>query len=91
MSSVVLDQSNAMGRLVAAGRMLAGLDQVGLAALAGVSASTISNIERGQESREDTLKAIRKALRSCGVVNSHDKTNGSILLSLSYDEPDEED
>ena len=43
-----LDPLIARGRSVAAGRMLAGVDQEHLAVEAGVSASTISKIELGR-------------------------------------------
>jgi transcriptional regulator with XRE-family HTH domain len=39
----------ARGRVIAAARMLAGLDQHQLAAAAGLSASTISKIEQGRK------------------------------------------
>ncbi|MBD0273950.1 MAG: helix-turn-helix transcriptional regulator, partial [Acetobacteraceae bacterium] len=38
----------ARGRVIAAARMLAGLDQLQLAAAAGLSPSTISKIEQGR-------------------------------------------
>ena len=45
----------ARGRVVAAARMLAGLDQHQLAAAAGLSPSTISKIEQGRKNvRQDT-------------------------------------
>ncbi len=80
-----------LGRMIAAGRMLAGLDQAALADAAGVSASTISNVERGSDAREDTIKSIRKALRRTGVTVTIDKSNGIAIAAIRFDEPDEED
>lgn len=78
----------ATGRAFAAARMLAGFDQAELAELAGFSGSTISNVESGRDAREDTLKAIRKALRRAGVTVTNDKLNGLAVVALRYDEPD---
>lgn len=86
-----LDAAQAKGRMIAAGRMLAGLDQTDLAAASGVSASTISNVERGRiEARSATLKAIRKALRENGVTLTNDPTNFHISVGTTY-EPTEDD
>ncbi|MDE1173665.1 MAG: helix-turn-helix domain-containing protein [Parvibaculaceae bacterium] len=80
-----------LGRMIAAGRMLAGLDQAALADAAGVSASTISNVERGSDARENTIISIRKALRRTGVTMTIDKSNGIAIAAIRFDEPDEED
>lgn len=64
---IAIPEDQMFGRFIAAGRMLAGLDQGQLAALAGVSASTISNIEHGRSSTPSSVKAIRQALRGKGV------------------------
>ena len=45
---MTLKAHTAQDRVIAAGWMLAGLDQAGLAEAAGLSASTVSNIERGR-------------------------------------------
>ena len=50
----------ARGRVIAAGRMLAGLDQAGLAAAAGVSASTVSKVERGRADVRDIVLDLRE-------------------------------
>jgi transcriptional regulator with XRE-family HTH domain len=77
------EQSNA--RMIAAGRMLAGLDQRGLAHASKVSASTISNIETGKtKASRDHLIAIQEALRMNGVTLTNDTDNGRILLSITY-------
>jgi transcriptional regulator with XRE-family HTH domain len=77
--------------MVAAGRMLAGLDQAGLAEAAGVSASTISNVERGSDARDETIRAIRKALRRSGVTIAIDRQNGLALTAMRFDEPENDD
>lgn len=79
------------GRMVAAGRMLAGLDQAGLAEAAGVSPSTISNVERGSDARDETIRAIRKALRRSGVTIAIDRQNGLALTAMRFDEPENDD
>jgi transcriptional regulator with XRE-family HTH domain len=88
-----LGSREATGRMIAAARMLAGWDQATLGSEAGCSASTVSNVERGSETRDETLKSIRRALRNRGVSMSIDKTNGQILLALifSENEDDEDD
>lgn len=75
----------ARGRVIAAGRMLAGLDQAGLAAAAGVSASTVSKVERGRANvREDTLEAIRQALGRFGVDLTQNGRTGLHAAGTSY-------
>ena len=86
-----IDGAAVTGRMVAAGRMLAGLDQADLAYAAGVSASTISNVERGSDAREETLRAIRKALRHNGITISIDRQNGLALAAIRFDEPESDD
>lgn len=88
-----LSNSQALGRTYAAARMMAGLDQAALAAAAGVSAATVSNVERGRDSRPDTLKAIRRALVQEGVLVGFSKNNGlaSVTISFAADEGDEEE
>lgn len=75
----------ARGRVIAAGRMLAGLDQAGLAAAAGLSASTVSNVERGQVNvRDETLDAITRALRRMGVDLTQNSQTGLHAAGTSY-------
>jgi transcriptional regulator with XRE-family HTH domain len=64
--------------------MLAGLDQAGMAAAAGLSAGTISNVERGRDSRPETLKAIRSALSREGVLVAFNRNLGLASLSISF-------
>ncbi len=66
----------ARGRVIAAARMLAGLDQHQLAAAAGLSPSTISKIEQGRKNvRQDTLKAVSRALENLGIdLTQNDRT-----------------
>lgn len=88
---MILDETAANGRLIAAGRMFAGLDQSDLASAAGVSPATISNVERGNEARPDTIKAISRALKDCGVSILLDKKNGMAFASIHFEEPDDDD
>ena len=87
-----LSNAQALGRTYAAARMMAGLDQAGLALGAGVSAGTISNVERGRDSRPDTLSAIRRALSREGVLIGFSRNNGlaSVMISFAVDEGEEE-
>jgi transcriptional regulator with XRE-family HTH domain len=81
----------ALGRTYAAARMLAGLDQATLAARAGLSAATVSNVERGRESKADTLKAIRRALSKEGVLVCFSRNNGLANVSISFASDEEEE
>lgn len=87
-----LSNTEAIGRTYAAARMMAGLDQSALATSAGLSASTISNVERGRDSKKDTLRAIRRALSREGVLIAFSPNNGlaSVLISFAADEGEEE-
>jgi transcriptional regulator with XRE-family HTH domain len=87
-----LTNAEARGRTYAAARMMAGLDQASVAAAAGVSAATVSNVERGREGRPDTIKAIKKALARQGVLVSFSSNNGlaSVAISFAADEEEEE-
>jgi transcriptional regulator with XRE-family HTH domain len=86
-----LSSAEALGRAVAAGRMLLGLDQAQLATEAGVSAATVSNVERGNDARPDTMKALRKALRQGGVTLCFDAKNGHASATIAFEEPEDED
>ncbi len=88
---LLIHQVEAYGRMIAAGRMLAGLDQAQLAEAAGISAATVSNVERGNDAREDTRKAIRRALKKGGVSICFDTVNGLISTAITFEEPDEEE
>lgn len=87
-----LSDSQALGRTYAAARMMAGLDQATLAASSGVSAGTISNVERGRDSKPETLKAIRRTLAREGVLVAFSRNNGlaSVAISFAADEGEEE-
>lgn len=87
-----LSNTQALGRTYAAARMMAGLDQGALAAQAGLSPGTISNVERGRDSRPDTLKAIRIALNREGVLIAFSRNNGLATVSIAFatDDSDEE-
>ena len=75
----------ARGRVVAAARMLAGLDQLQLAAAAGLSPSTISKIEQGRKNvRQDTLRAVAQALEALGVDLTQNSRTGHHAVGTSY-------
>lgn len=75
----------ARGRVVAAARMLAGLDQIQLAAAAGLSPSTISKIEQGRRNvRQETLRAVSQALESSGVDLTQNSRTGHHAVGTSY-------
>ena len=75
----------ARGRVIAAGRMLAGLDQEQLAARAGVSPSSVSKIEQGRRNvREATLRAVSQALEQQGVDLTHNGRTGHHAVGTSY-------
>lgn len=81
----------ALGRAVSAARMLAGWDQATLAAAAGVSGSTISNVERGSDARESTIRSVRRALRKGGITLHIDKTNGTAVIVTNFEQHDDDD
>jgi transcriptional regulator with XRE-family HTH domain len=86
-----LSNSSALGRTYAAARMMAGLDQAALAERAGISAGTVSNVERGRDSKADTLKAIRRALSREGVLIAFSRNNGLATVSIAFASDDEEE
>jgi transcriptional regulator with XRE-family HTH domain len=79
---IALSNDAAYGRFIQAARVLAGLDQTELGALAGVSGSTISNIETGRNSTVTTRKAVRTALHKKGVNLSFG--NDQINLGIAF-------
>lgn len=87
-----MSNSEALGRTYAAARMMAGLDQAGLANAAGLSSGTISNVERGRDSRRDTLRAIKRALSREGVLVAFSSNNGlaSVSIAFAADEGEED-
>jgi transcriptional regulator with XRE-family HTH domain len=72
--------------------MMAGLDQAALALSAGLSAGSVSNVERGRDARPETLRALRQALSRDGVLIAFSRNNGlaSVTISFAADEEDEE-
>ena len=75
----------ARGRVIAAARMLAGLDQLQLATAAGLSPSTVSKIEQGRKNvREDTLRAVSQALEQFGVDLTQNRRTGHHAVGTSY-------
>lgn len=75
----------ARGRVIAAGRMLAGLDQEQLAAEAGVAPSTVSKVEQGRKNvRAATLRAVRDALERRGVDLTQNSRTGHHAVGTSY-------
>lgn len=86
-----LSNTEAIGRTYAAARMMAGLDQAALATSAGLSASTVSNVERGKDSKKETLRAIRRALSREGVLIGFSSNNGIASVSISFAADEGED
>jgi transcriptional regulator with XRE-family HTH domain len=75
----------ARGRVIAAARMLAGLDQHEFAAAAGLSPSTISKIEGGRKNvRQQTLRAVGEALERLGVDVTQNGRTGHHAAGTSY-------
>ncbi len=75
----------ARGRVVAAARMLAGLDQHQLAAAAGLSPSTISKLEQGRKNvRQGTFRAVSQALEQLGVDLTQNTRTGHHSVGTSY-------
>lgn len=60
-------------------------------AASGLSAGTVSNVERGRDSKADTLKAIRRALTKEGVLVAFSRNNGLASVSISFATDDEEE
>ena len=87
-----LSNTEALGRTYAAARMMAGLDQATLAIDSGLSSGTISNVERGRDSKDSTLKLIRKSLGRRGVVVTFNRSQGiaSVIISFAEDDSDED-
>ena len=65
--------------------MLAGLDQLQLAAEAGLSPSTISKIEQGRRDvRRETFRAVSEALERLGVDLTQNGRTGHHAVGTSY-------
>ena len=80
-----LDPIIARGRVIAAGRMLTGLDQEQLAAEARLSPSTISKIELGKRNvRPDILRAVVQTLDRLGVDVTQNGRTGHHAVGTSY-------
>ena len=80
-----LDPIVARGRVIAAGRMLTGLDQEQLAAEAGLSSSTVSKIELGKRNvRPDTLRSVVQALDRLGVDVTQNGRTGHHAAGTSF-------
>jgi transcriptional regulator with XRE-family HTH domain len=86
-----LSNTEALGRTYAAARMLAGLDQLALAQAAGLSAATISNVERGRDTKPETVRAIRRALGKEGVLIAFSRNNGLATVTIAFATAEEED
>lgn len=88
---MVLSDAEANGRLIAAARVLAGIDQATLADASGVSASTISNVERGRnDARRSTIQNIRRTLgERYGISLSIDNVNHRIAVATYFEPRDE--
>ena len=80
-----LDPLVARGRVIAAGRMLAGVDQEQLALEAGLSASSVSKIELGRRNvRVETLHAVIQALDRLGIDVIQNGRTGHHAAATSY-------
>jgi transcriptional regulator with XRE-family HTH domain len=79
---ISIPMNQAQGRAIAAARILVGLDQAQLASLAGLSASTVSNVEKGRVATADSVKALRRALRAQGanLIFGNDQAGASIAF-----------
>jgi transcriptional regulator with XRE-family HTH domain len=87
---MLLTDHQAQGRVLAAARMLAGLEQQELASLADVSATTVSNVERAAtESRSETVRKLMAALRSRGVTINFNQGTGLISAATTYSSSDD--
>jgi transcriptional regulator with XRE-family HTH domain len=82
--AISISNSEAMGRTIAAARMMAGLDQAALAEAASVSAGTVSNIERGREVKSESVKSVRNALARHGVLIGFSRNNGLASVSIAF-------
>ncbi|MBE7212638.1 MAG: helix-turn-helix transcriptional regulator [Gluconacetobacter diazotrophicus] len=81
-----LDPIVARGRVVAAARALAGLDQEGLAAAAGLSPSSVSKIELGRRGvRPDTFAKVLGALDRLGIDLARNDRTGHHAVGTSFD------
>jgi transcriptional regulator with XRE-family HTH domain len=88
---IKMSEQQARGRHFHAGRILAGLDQQELGTIAGVSAGTISNIEQGKKSTDDSIKAVKRALRLRGVnLNFGNNQAGASVAYVDRNAPQEE-
>ena len=87
-----VSNAEALGRTIAAARMMAGMDQASLASAANVSAGTISNVERGRDVKPQTVKAVRTALSRHGVLIGFSANNGlaGVTFSFATDEGDDD-
>lgn len=86
-----VSNSEALGRTIAAARMMAGMDQASLAEAASVSAGTVSNVERGRDAKPETVKAVRNALARQGVLIAFSRNNGLASVSISFATDDAEE
>lgn len=84
--SIPMGESVATGRAIAAARIFLGLDQAALAALANLSTATISNVERGNNARDETVLAIYKAIRRRGAAITIDR-NGFASVQIYFHQP----
>ena len=75
----------ARGRVIATGRMLAGLDQEQLAAEAGLAPATVLKIENGRHGvHATTLSAVQDVLERLGVDVTQNGRTGHHAVGTSY-------
>ena len=81
-----ISETEAYGRMIAAARSLAGLQQQQLGLIAGVSGATISNCETGKNYPQTaTRRALRSTLKDLGVTCTFDGDNGNVTLTTHFD------
>jgi hypothetical protein len=48
-------------------------------------------VERGNDARPDTIKAIRRALRNTRVTICFEPSNGHASATIAFEEPDDDE
>ena len=70
-------------------RALLGMTQAKLAQLAGISTTGLNNIERGNDPKASTLKAITTALEAAGIQFIPENGGGAgVRLAKRKDDPE---
>jgi transcriptional regulator with XRE-family HTH domain len=83
-----LFESGAIGRMIHAGRALAGLTQDELCSIIGIPQGFISSVERGAKTVDrEIISKIEEALRGKGITVTHDPTNRLVVAATTYKDP----